>query len=501
VIKGAAASVPLVVLGAGSGLGSELLDAEPAEAAGLTFVPISAGTEDKVAVPSGYEAQVVLQWGDTLYEGINSMGSDRGALNQTADLQNLRFGYNNDFIGYFPLPMGSKTSNSGILTVNHEYTNPELMFPGYEAAKTRKDIVDVELAAHGMSIVEVSQDDDKQWSYIVGSRYTRRITGETSIDITGPAAGHALLKTSADTTGTKVRGMLNNCGGGKTPWGTVLTAEENFNQYFGNLNGLPSSDPRRAQHQRLGLTAGARERGWEKFYSRFDIAKEPNEPFRFGWIVEIDPYNASSTPKQRTALGRMKHEAANSALGKGGQAVVYTGDDERFDYVYKFVSEGKYDPSNRSANMNLLDKGTLYVAKFNDDGSGRWMPMIYGEGALTKANGFANQGDVLINARLAGDALGATKMDRPEDIEVNPVSGKVYAAMTNNTNRTAAQVDKANPRASNRHGQVVEITESGGDHAATSFTWNILLLAGDPKVAADGANYAGFDPKLISPVS
>jgi secreted PhoX family phosphatase len=375
------------------------------------------------------------------------------------------------------------------------------MFPVYDAKNPTKAQVDVELAAHGLSVVEVLRGSNGAWSYKKGSQFNRRITAETEIELTGPAAGHERLKVSYDPTGKKSKGMLNNCGGGKTPWGTMLTAEENFNQYFGNQDRMDDADPRKAIHKRYGLTVAASERSWEKVYDRFDLTKEPNEPFRHGWIVEVDPYDPKSSAKKRTALGRLKHEAATVVIGKSGNAVVYTGDDERFDYVYKFISADKFDAKRREANFGLLDAGMLYVARFNDDGSGSWMPLMQGSGPINAANGFASQGDVLINTRGAADLLGATKMDRPEDIEVDPANGKVYAVMTNNTNRTPEQVNRSNPRAANKHGHIIEMTEQGNDAAALEFRWEVFLLAGDPKLDADGASYAGFDRTKVSPFS
>jgi secreted PhoX family phosphatase len=284
--------------------------------------------------------------------------------------------------------------------------------------------VDAELAAHGGSILQISRGLDGNWTLDTSSALNRRIMATTPMRLSGPAAGDALLQTSADPTGTNVLGTLNNCGGGVTPWGTILTAEENFNQYFANAGQAPD-DVRRAAHRRYGVTAAASERTWEKYYPRFDVAQEPNESFRFGWVVEIDPFDPNWVPTKRTALGRFKHEAAAGTTALGGNYVVYMGDDERFDYVYKFVTKDRVDTANRENNLNILDEGTLYVARFNEDGSGAWIPMVFGQGPLTGANGFNSQADVLIRARFAGDALGATKMDRPEDVEVNPASGKV----------------------------------------------------------------------------
>jgi secreted PhoX family phosphatase len=464
-------------------------------AGALTFDEIQLGTTDSIAVPAGYTSSVLLRWGDPLFADSPAFDPQ----NQTPEAQAKQFGYNNDFIGFLPLPAGSPGTDRALLAVNHEYTNPELMFPGFDDESPTRQQVDTELAAHGVSVVEIARQGG-QWSVIVGSPVNRRITGETPIEITGPAAGHPLLQTSEDPTGRRVRGTLNNCSAGKTPWGTILTREENFNQYFGNLNMLPSADPRQAPHRRYGLTTGASERKWETFHRRFDLAQEPNEPFRFGWVVEFDPYDPSSTPKKRTALGRSKHEAATFMVGTDGRVGVYMGDDERFDYVYKFVTARPMNRTDRAANADLLDSGTLYAAKFNDDGTGQWLPLVQGQGNLTPTNGFASQADVLIHTRQAGDAVGATKMDRPEDIEFNPVNNKLYMAMTNNTNRTAEQVDQANPRANNRHGHIIELTEDGNNPTSTTFTWEIFMLCGNPS-AGDEVYAAGFPTANLAPIS
>jgi len=494
ILKGAAAAAPLLILGGGAVPGS----LKPAEAAApLGFTPIAANRDDKVTVPPGYTANYLIGWGDPMFPGVDKLGLGASELDQTAGLQEVRFGYNADFIGYYPLPYGSNSSTNGVLVVNLEYTNPELMWYGWSLASQTQSQVATQIAAHGVAIVEVAKSGGR-WSYRQSSPYNRRITGETPMMITGPAAGHDWLKTSGDPTGTKVNGTLNNCAAGSTPWGTVLTCEENFNQYFANRSMMSSSDPRTVIHARYGLPTGT-DRGWEKYFSRFDLSKEPNECFRFGWVVEVDPYNPNSTPKKRTALGRMKHEAATSVVASTGQVVVYTGDDERFDYMYKFVTASQYVPGSPSANADMLDYGTLYVAKFHVNGTGSWLPLVHGQGPLTAANGFANQGSILINTRGAADLLGATKMDRPEDIETSPVSGKVYAVMTNNSNRTAAQIDAVNPRANNRFGHIIEISELGGNHAAIGFTWEMLLIAGNP--TDPETYYAGFDKSKVTQIS
>ncbi|WP_137136852.1 PhoX family phosphatase [Rhizobium sp. FKY42] len=468
-----------------------LMSADEARAAGkagsaFNFNEIEAGVDAKHHVAEGYNADVLLRWGDAVLPGAPNFDP----LKQTAEAQAKQFGYNNDYVGFIPLE-GSSTH--GLLVVNHEYTNPHLMFPGLvkivdgkvKQNKLSKEQVDVEMAAHGGTIVEIRKQNGK-WQVIADGKMNRRITSNTPMQITGPAAGHDRLKTAADPTGTKVFGTLNNCAGGVTPWGTYIMAEENFHGYFQGK--LPEGHAEAANYKRYGVPEGSYE--WGNFYDRFDLSKEPNEPNRFGWIVEVDAMDPTSTPKKRTALGRFKHEGAESIVAKNGKVVFYLGDDERFDYVYKFVTDGTFNPKDRKANMDLLDKGTLYVAKFGEDGSMQWLPMVHGQGPLTEANGFKSQADVLIETRKAGDLLGATKMDRPEDIQPNAVNGKVYVMLTNNSKRKADQVNAANPRAENAFGHIIEITENDSDFTATAGKWEVLLKCGDPSVAAVGATFS-----------
>lgn len=474
---------------AGLALGESLLLSDTARAqvpattgrtGRFTFTEIAHGVDRTHHVASGYDADILIRWGDAVLPDAPAFDPRR----QTAAAQSKQFGYNNDFIGYLPLPAGSTNSDRGLLFVNHEYTNEEVMFPGVgrQEAKDKlfkdmtPDLVAVEMAAHGASIIEISKGENGEWGVTSGSRYARRIDASTVMELTGPAAGHPRLRTKADQTGRRVLGMLNNCAGGMTPWGTVLTAEENIHGYFWGK--LDAGHPEERNHKRYGVPDNWY--NWGQYHERFDVTKEPNEANRFGWLVEIDPYDPQFVPKKRTALGRFKHEGAAVVINGDGRVVVYSGDDERFEYVYKFVSARRYDSANRQANIGILDEGVLHVARYNADGSVDWLPLVFGQGPLTAANGFNSQADVLIEARRAGDLLGATKMDRPEDIEANPVTGRVYVALTNNNRRKADEVNIANPRAVNEWGQVLEITALNGDHAAARASWSLLLQAGDP---------------------
>jgi secreted PhoX family phosphatase len=477
----------LKLLGAIGSAGAAIVPFTPAEAAGpstLGFTEIAQSYDETHHVAPGYGVQTLLRWGDPVVADAPAFDPS----NVSAASQALQFGYNCDFVSFHSLPMGSNSSTQGLLCVNHEYTNTNLIFPGIgegRASRLRANRAqsEAEIAAHGLSIVEIKRDGER-WDVVSGSRFARRITGTTPMIVSGPAAGHARLKTSADPSGLRVLGTLNNCAGGETPWGTVLTAEENFNGYFG---GDPSKLPDRELYKRYGVTADSWYSWWQHI-DRFNIEKEPNEPNRFGWIVEIDPYDPNWTPVKRTALGRFKHEGCHHAVAKDGRVVVYTGDDERFEYVYKFITRRAWNPGDRAANRDLLDDGTLYVAQFGDDGAVRWLPLVQGQGPLTPENGFASQADVLINARRAGDLLKATPMDRPEDIEANPATGHVFVILTNNSQRTPEQVNRVNPRPRNAHGHIIEIQPKDGDHAALEGTWSLFLAAGRPGIDA-GTSY------------
>ncbi|TLS46774.1 PhoX family protein [Streptomyces montanus] len=481
-------------------------------ARGLRFTPVAPNTADAVSVPEGYGQNVVIRWGEPILRGAPAFDPDQ----QTAKAQAGQFGYNNDFLALIPLP-GERGRQ--LLVANHEYTDEILMFKGYDAANPTREQAEIAWAAHGLSVVVV-EEERKSGKLTAVPRHplNRRVTATTEFRITGPAAGSDLLKTSADPTGTKVLGTLNNCAGGETPWGTTLHGEENFNQYFANSS--------RATDKRYGIGTGASERKWERFDKRFDVAQEPNEVHRFGYVVELDPYDPTSTPRKHTALGRFKHEGATIRLTADGRPVAYTGDDERFDYFYKFVGSKRMKTGHsravREHNLSLLDEGTLYVAKLTGDspaaeidgtgklpsdgefdGSGEWIPLATAtaDGAVSHVDGMTAE-EVFVFTRLAGDKVGATKMDRPEDIQPSPHTGKVYVALTNNSNRgvgTNAKADEANPRNANKHGHILELTEGRNRPESKTFGWSLFLVAGDP---ADPATYfAGFPKDKVSPIS
>ncbi len=471
---------------AGLGLASAFAapaEAQPTGPSSLTFKELAHTLDPTHHVAEGYDLQVLIRWGDPVMPGAPPFDPAR----LTAADQEKLFGYNNDYLGLYPLPAGTRSGGRFLMAVNHEYTNPELMFAGLgggrsAAMQASKEQVAVEMASVGGAVIEIARDRGA-WKVVPDSRHARRITATTPMEVSGPAAGHDALKTSADPAGRRVLGTFGNCAGGSTPWGTWLTCEENFNLYFGG-DPAKMGDPALARRYGIGRAVNA----WSRHVDRFDVDKEPNEPNRFGWVVEIDPYEPGMPPVKRTALGRFKHEGCTYALAKDGRVVLYSGDDERFEYVYRFVSAKPWNPVDRAANRNLLDEGTLSVARFGADGKVEWLPLVQGQGPLTAENGFATQGDVLVKTRMAADLLKPTPMDRPEDIETNPVNGRVYVVLTNNGLRKPDQVDKANPRPTNDHGHILEISPKDGDHAAAEGTWSIFLLAGKPGQDA-GARY------------
>lgn len=455
----------------------------------LGFKAVAASSADTVTVAEGYTARPFVPWGTPLFStGPGSRWKGDGS--ETAADQARQVGENHDGMHFFPID--GRSSNEGLLVINHEYTSVVkgryiTLFGSPAAPANSLDRVNKAMNAWGCSVIHIRKDTGGQWAVVLDSTYNRRLTSASPMELTGPAAGDALLRTSADPTGRRVLGTINNCGNGFTPWGTYLTCEENFNNNFGTTV-EPQVDGRSPAQKRYGITAGATEYGWETQHARFDYKKEPNESNRFGWVVEIDPFNPLSLPKKRTALGRFKHESAAWHFTPDKRVVVYMGDDQANDYVYKFVSDQPYVEGNPAANRQLLDSGKLYVARFDNGatrgdfmGTGEWLLLDKQANPLLRADpDFPNQAAVLVHARLAADKVGATKMDRPEWVAVHPDTGEVYCTMTNNAQRTTS--NDANPREKNVYGQIVRWREAGGDAAATRFQWDLFVLAGNPTV-------------------
>jgi uncharacterized protein len=475
-----AAAVAAGTVGGGVG---QVLAARPAVATGyprpgtgplLGFTGIPTSTADTVVVPPGYSWDVLISWGDPV---SNGPAFKPDASNSSAD-QERQWGMHNDGIVYFPF--GFLGNWRGLIVQNCEYTDDGLLFPdgvaNWTAEKTRKS-----QAAHGVAIIEVFKTWNGEWKVKRPSPYARRITAYTPVAIGGPAAGHPLLKTGADPRGTKVLGTVNNCAMGYTPWGTYLACEENFNGYFRKTTAGPLE-------ARYGIGTSSEYR-WYTTDTRFDLDVEPNEANRFGWVTEIDPWKPKSTPVKRTALGRLKHEGAWVEEADDGRVVVYMGDDQVFEYIYRYVSKDPWRVAFRKG-RHPLDDGTLYVARFNADGTGDWLPLTKDNPALA---GFATQADILINTRAAADAVGATKMDRPEWIDVIDSKKEVYVTLTNNSGRgtgTNPGVDGPNPRVANRYGQIVR-WDYANDFTDPVFYWEIFALAGDPAVATTGSTIVG----------
>ncbi len=450
--------------------------AQPQATSRLGFKGIPPDSLDRLVVPEGYSAQVLAPWGEAVGVAGNMPAWKADASNSAAE-QAVQMGMHHDGMHFYALPSVGGNAR-GLLAMNHEYTDDGLLhtdgFKTWSAEKVLKA-----QAAHGISVIEIELKNNV-WDMVRPSQYARRLTTNTPFALQGPAAAHAMMKTAADPQGRLVAGTLNNCASGKTPWGTYLSGEENWAFYFDGGKNLD------AHQKRWGL----REKGqyrWPEFDARFDVTKNPNEPNRFGWVVEVDPMDPASTPIKRTALGRAAHEGAWVAITKDKRAVVYSGEDARFEYIYKFVSrdaikEATSTQTKAQANRELLDHGTLYVARFDADGTGKWLPLVQGRGGLTAANGFADQGEVVIKARQASDLLGGTKMDRPEWLAIDQASGEVFCTLTNNSQRGEAgkpATDAANPLVNNVMGNVIRWKETN-DFDATTFAWSHLVFAGDP---------------------
>lgn len=461
----------------------------------FAFEAIAANTADDVTVPPGFTAKVLVRWGDPLAsDGPTFDHASRG----TGASQAATFGDNTDGMEVFA--HGDKL----LLTVNNEYTNRKIIW-GNRAdgkAETDDDVLKGMLA-HGVSVIEIAPGENG-WELVQDSPYNRRITPQTEMEITGPAAGHDLMKTAADSSGTKCFGTWNNCGNGSTPWGTYLACEENFNGYYSSSEEVQDNKPVALPPEfvRYGISEKDWGYGWARIDERFDISKHPNEPNRNGWVVEIDPRDPNSTPKKRTALGRFKHENAELVINNDGRVVVYMGDDERGEFLYRFVSDGVY--ASGAPTDSLLEQGTLSVAKFSEDGTGQWMNLT------PETTGMESLGEVVVHARLGGSSVGATTMDRPEWVAANPNTAEVYCCLTNNKNRGKkpnAGGDETpamgpNPRAENHYGQIVRWRPDGGDHTAAGFSWDLFVLAGNPTVHSDiygGTSNVSADNMFNSP--
>lgn len=458
---------------------------------GFESIPIS--TEDKVIVPDGYLAEVIYPWGDPT--GIpNNMPEFKFDGSNTAVEQAAQAGMHHDGMRFFPLPMGSTGSKHGLLVINHEYPDPGLLTTDGNKKMTEEKYKK-SVASVGVSVIEIGKKKDGSWVVVRPSRFARRITADTPIALSGPAAGHPLLVTLNDPTGREVLGTIQNCANGWTPWGTYLTCEENFDSHFADFSQKSDHDFNKT---RYGVPDEEKVYKWSEVDFRFERQINKNEINRFGWVVEIDPYDPKSKPKKRTAMGRVKHEGATPAVAKDNRVVFYMGDDQRFEYIYKFITKNSWNAKNRKANFDLLDEGTLYVAKFHEDGNGEWRELTHGKNGLTADRGFASQGELLIKTRLAADVVGATKMDRPEWIAVNPHrQGEVFCTLTNNSQRGAEGkpgVDAANPRKNNLFGHIMHWVEADNDPAALAFKWDIFAMAGRPDAPLkehQGSSYKG----------
>lgn len=470
----------VMAFGSVAALGNTLT-ATPARAGINRFafdaIPIS--TADTITVPAGYSVQVLARWGDPLWSDTAEFDH---ATRGTGSSQARAFGDNTD--GMEVYAHGDKT----ILIVNNEYTNQKIIWGNRQdgSAETDDDVLKG-MNAHGLTAVEIQQKDGV-WSIVMDSPYNRRFTPDVEMDITGPAAGHDLMKTNADPEGRVALGTFNNCGNGSTPWGTYLACEENFNGYFATADeDYPVTDAMK----RYGISPKGRGYGWERIDDRFDMAKDPNECNRHGFVTEVDATDPTSRPKKRTALGRFKHENAEVVVNADGRIVVYMGDDERGEFLYRYVSDGVYAPGGETD--SLLEQGKLYAARFDADGTGEWLELS------PQTTGMASMAEVCIHTRQAASAVGATTMDRPEWVSANPNAAEVYCCLTNNTNRgikpnaggDETPVGGPNPREANKYGQIVRWRPVSADHTNSAFSWDLYVLAGNPAVHSD--DRAGSD--------
>ncbi|MDU6286607.1 MAG: PhoX family phosphatase, partial [Acinetobacter sp.] len=497
----------------------------------LTFTTVAKNHNDIVTVPEGYEANVIFALGDSINPNFGEW--DDNNIPSGPSFQ-FRSGDCHDGMHYFGLNTSTNrfdesASAQGLLVMNHEYINQTFLHPkGPTKVDGRRpeDEVIRETNAHGVSIVYIKKDAATQKVTIdKNSIFNRRITASTEMDFAGAAAGSGLLATRFSPTARKTRGTHNNCGNGYTPWGTYLTTEENFIGYFARST---TDDALRTPEEiialkRYGLKAGSGSRyGWETaigqvesqdLYDRWNADVKAaqatqdyrNGPNTFGWMVEIDPFDVRQNPVKRTSLGRFAHEDSACRAVAGQPLAFYMGDDSRGEYIYKFVSTAVWDVKdvNRgyAAGDKYMNAGKLYVAKFNNDGSGQWIELAYGKNGLNESNTtypFKSQADVVTFARLAADAVGATKMDRPEWCTVNPVNGEVYVTLTNNSNRGKDYAtDAANPRnytdlyngtkeqKGNVNGHIIRFKETDDKTTAETFKWDIYLFGAEASMASN----------------
>jgi secreted PhoX family phosphatase len=540
----------LALAGSG-GSGSDEPDAPPAGTEKLLgFTAVAKTLADASTVPAGYTATTVFASGDPLFAGVGAFRNDGTDTNY-----DRRAGDCHDGMEYFGLSAAGapdpQSNSRALLGINHEYITPQFLHVNGPSPRPRPaSETDIEVDAHGVSVVEFAKGSNGRFAYVQGSSLNRRVTGLTEIELSGPARGNGLLVTKFSTAGTKTRGTLNNCGTGKTPWGTLLTGEENWTGYFARNAG---DNNQRTANVNTALsrygrsvtttTAASSRYGWETSgaddkYARWNtsvtgVSTDGSDDYRNeincqGFITEIDPYTATSVIKKRTALGRMAHESAafsNPVVGK--PLAIYMGDDAQGEYVYKFVSAANWVASDATATDRIavgdkyLDAGKLYVARFNDDGTGQWVELSMANSTIAgyPTYTFANDGDVALHSRLAGDAAGATKMDRPEWCGTHPTTGEVYFTMTNNSNRrlvpTGSQVapNASNPRAysdikgastvqqGNVNGHIVRLKETGGEPNAKTFAWDVYLFGAESTASSALINLSGLtdDQDFSSP--
>jgi uncharacterized protein len=492
----------------------------PAAPPALGFAAVPKGLDDFIRLPEGYTAVVLTALGDPIDDGTAEYRND-GSDTDFA----RRIGDHGDALIYFPFPPGSNSSSEGLLVQNHEaLTDVYLHASGPtnspindKAATLPRPLAEVvkEQQAHGISLVKIGKGSDGRWSVDRAYGGNHRWHVNSEFVISGPAAGSAQMITRLSPAGDRATGTLNNCGNGYTPWGTYLSGEENWAFYFRRGDDAAVDAVRDTRLARQGIaannvdpvaaTAPFNYRAWDRadggtdLQTRFDCtaigadasADFRNEPNHFGYVVELDPYSPDQIAQKRTALGRAAHEGAwFGPVVEGEPLAVYMGDDSRNEYIYKYVSNALWSAADATLGLaggdKYLDDGRLYVARFNDDGRGEWLLLAKENPALAA---FEDLADIVINSRLAADAAGATKMDRPEWGGVNPKNGEFYVSLTNNSTRgtTGPAVDAANPRTyeelkgetsqkGNPNGHILRLRETGSDVAATTFAWDVYLF-------------------------